>query len=107
MTVWVVTRHAGAIDWLARQGYGEARRIEHLDLALLRAGDQVVGTLPIWLVAELVARGAQYLHLVLPLASEDRGRELSADELEQRGARLAAFTASRLADPLPGGSVRS
>jgi CRISPR-associated protein Csx16 len=99
MTVWVVTRHSGAVDWLERRGYGAARQIAHLDLALLRAGDHVVGTLPIWLVAELVARGAHYLHLILPLTAEDRGRELTADELEQRGAYLAAFTAARLTDP--------
>lgn len=104
MTDWVVSRHAGAVEWLARRGYADCRHVQHLELGQVRAGDRVVGTLPISAVAELTARGAHYQHLVVPLSSADRGRELSADELEERGARLEGYTAERVPESTGSGN---
>ncbi|WPP46915.1 CRISPR-associated protein Csx16 [Pseudomonas sp. AN-1] len=88
---WFVSRHAGAREWLERQGWTVDRQVAHLDPEQVGAGDVVYGTLPVHLAAELCARGAQYHHLILDLPAEARGCELSADELERFGARLVRF----------------
>lgn len=88
---WFVSRHAGAREWLERQGWPVDRQVEHLSPAQVAAGDRVYGTLPVHLAAALCARGAQYHHLILDLPVEARGRELTADELERFGARLVRF----------------
>jgi CRISPR-associated protein Csx16 len=94
MTVLFVTRHTGARDWATRQGHDAATIVAHLEpsqIASLRPGDTVIGTLPVNIVAELCARGVRYLHLSLDLPAEARGRDLSADEMDAFGARLEAF----------------
>jgi CRISPR-associated protein Csx16 len=88
---WFVSRHQGAKEWLERQGWPVERQVSHLHPAEVSAGDQVYGTLPVHLAAELCARGARYYHLILDLPANARGRELTADELDQYGARLVRF----------------
>ena len=95
MTVWFVTRHSGAEEWARRQGIA-ATIIAHLDPAAVRPGDVVIGTLPAHLAADVTAQGARYVQLVLDLAEADRGRDLSADEMEAAGARLEVVNARRL-----------
>lgn len=97
MTLWIVTRHAGALEWLARRGVSSERVVPHLDPEWIRAGDRVVGTLPIQLVAAVCARGGRYEHISVELPAELRGRELSADTLERHGARLELYYAKRIA----------
>lgn len=77
-----------------------------LDLPAVRAGDLICGNLPAWLAGEVCLRGGQYFALVFSAGLAERGRELSADELEARGARWARFhvqriAAARLPQPLP------
>ena len=67
------------------------QRIDHLDPAIVKAGDIVIGSLPVNLAAQVCAAGAAYWHLSLELPAELRGQELSADDLERLGARLEAF----------------
>jgi len=88
-----VTRHAGAAEWLHRRGMGVDEVVAHLDPATVGAGDTVVGTLPVNVVAAICARGARYLHLTVELPAERRGVELSADDLEALGATLEEFRA--------------
>jgi CRISPR-associated protein Csx16 len=57
----------------------------------IRAGDVVIGSLPVNLAAEACARGAVYRHLSLAIAAHDRGRELSAAELEDYNAVLETY----------------
>lgn len=85
-----VTRHRGAIQWLARQGM-EATLVSHLDPACLEKGDTVMGILPVHLVAEACARGARYLHLQVDVCAGVRGHELTADMMEALNARLVEF----------------
>lgn len=91
MTVFFVSRHPGALEWARRQGLRVDRWVEHLHADDVRAGDTVAGTLPAPLAAAVCARGARYLHLSIDLPAVWRGRELSADELVQAGARLESF----------------
>ena len=91
MTTYFISRHTGAIEWAARQHMQVDQLIDHLDAAIVKAGDTVIGSLPVNLAAQVCAQGAAYWHLSLELPAELRGRELSADDLERRGARLEAF----------------
>ncbi|WP_290652123.1 CRISPR-associated protein Csx16 [Aquisalimonas sp.] len=91
MSTWLVTRHPGALQWLRRHGYRDARHVSHLDIELVAKGDTVIGTLPVWMVAAVTQRGARYFHLTIPLDAACRGAELTADELDRLGARLQRY----------------
>ncbi len=95
MPVYFVTRHQGAVEWAARRGI-EAERVEHLDSARIAAGDVVLGTLPVSVAADVCAAGGRYVHLTLPVPSDMRGRELSADDMDRFGARLEEFVVRRI-----------
>ncbi len=90
MTTYFITRHKGAIDW-ARARRIEAEHVAHLDPAVIKPGDHVLGTLPVSEAAEVCARGGRYFHLKLNLPPEARGRELSADDMERFGAALEEY----------------
>jgi CRISPR-associated protein Csx16 len=97
MTTYFVTRHPGAIAWAARHGLKVDRQLDHLDVAIIQPGDTVIGILPVNLAAEVCARGGRFFNLSLTVPPEARGRELSADELEQFGARLEEYRVERVA----------
>lgn len=94
-STYLVTRHPGALQWLRANGLPDAEHCPHLDVATLRPGDTVIGTLPIQIVADLCARGARYLHLSVNLPASHRGQELSAEDMAQLGARLERYSARR------------
>lgn len=88
---WLVSRHAGAVEYLNRLRQPFDHQVTHLDVDLVRNGDTVIGTLPVNLAAGVCARGARYLHLTLDLPAELRGRELDADQLTALGACLQEY----------------
>ena len=92
-----VTRHRGAITWAVRHGL-RAKKVEmnNLDITLVSPGDVVMGTLPVQLVAELNQRGAHYWHLAMDIPDSMRGSELSADQMDEFGARLEEFRVQHL-----------
>ncbi|MDP2811901.1 MAG: CRISPR-associated protein Csx16 [Rhodocyclaceae bacterium] len=95
MTLWFVTRHPGALDWARQNSIAFDRHVVHLDPAKVSAGDTVIGSLPVNLAFEVCERGAEYWNLSLRLEPADRGRELTADDLERCGARIEAFRIER------------
>ena len=90
MAIYFVSRHSGARDWAARHA-PEAVLRGHLDIDDVASGDIVLGTLPVPLAAAVTARGGRYFHLMFEVAEDERGTELSAEQLEARGARLVEF----------------
>ena len=100
MTTWFVSRHPGAIEWAAQQGLRVDRQVSHLEPDQVRAGDTVIGTLPIHLAAAVCDQGARFYNLSLDLPVQWRGRELSAAELHQCNARLEQFDIRASATPL-------
>ena len=91
MTTFFVSRHPGALDWAAGESITVDTVIAHLDPEVIESGDVVIGTLPIHLAARVCERGGRYLHLRLEIPPDWRGRELSAADLLQFGARLEEY----------------
>jgi len=65
--------------------------VTHFESRTIESGDVVIGTLPVHLAAEVCERGGKYFHLTLDLTSDDRGKELSADRMEELGARVVEY----------------
>lgn len=98
MTVYFVSRHPGARDWARGEGLAVDRVVAHLDPESVSAGDVVVGSLPVNLAAQVCERGGRYLHLSLALPAGLRGRELSAGQLRDLGARLEEYRVCRVTE---------
>lgn len=90
---YFVSRHPGSLQWAEAQGIIIDAVVPHLDIEQIQPGDTVIGTLPVHLIAQVTARQAHYVHLRLDLPAFLRGRELSANDLEQYGAQLEVYTA--------------
>ena len=80
-TIFVVTRHAGAVEWLARKGF-TGTAMAHLDTNIPQPGDVVIGVLPPNLIWELNRKGVGFYNLGIRLPDSLRGQELSADQME-------------------------
>ncbi len=93
---YFVSRHPGAVRWAAAQGITVDRVVDHLELSEIRAGDIILGTLPVQLAAEVCEIGAKYFHLSLQLPPQQRGRELSADDMVRMGAYLKEYCVQKL-----------
>ena len=87
---YFVSRHKGAQEWALRRGI-KAQVIEHFDPSIVEQDDVVIGTLPIHLAKQVCEKGGLYVHLMMDVPAVLRGREISADMMEELGADLAAF----------------
>ncbi|WP_201634045.1 CRISPR-associated protein Csx16 [Psychrobacter immobilis] len=97
MAVYLVSRHKGAVEWMNHMGHQYDAHLTHLGSNdTLSAGDTVVGSLPINLVADLGEYGISYLHLSLCIPEHLRGIELSAEQLSQLDAKLEPYSVERL-----------
>lgn len=93
---YLVTRHPGALDWLKRHVQHPYIHVTHLtDLSLIKWGDCVMGTLPLYLIAGICNRGARYFHLEVVLPDYLRGTELSAQQLTEMDAALVEYSVLR------------
>lgn len=89
--IYFVTRHAGAIEWMQQQGLSVDKQLIHLDINIIESGDTVIGILPVNLAAEVCAKGAYFFNLSLDIPITMRGKELTANELTQCGARIEPY----------------
>lgn len=96
MTVWFISRHQGAIDWVKQQGIQIDRFAEHLNVDDIQANDIVIGTLPIHLAAEVCQKGAQFYFLSINVMREQRGTELTCEQLVQQGCSIQPFFIEKL-----------
>jgi len=97
MTTYFVSRHAGSLAWIAGK-LPQPQHVTHLDVAAVRRGDVVAGTLPVHLAAEVCRRGGRFYHLALDTRPDERGAELSAEALEARGAGLVRYEVREVAE---------
>ncbi len=92
MTVYIVTRHQGAVDWVRRSlGDAEVLVLPHLDEMNFRPGDKVCGVLPIGWAARICAAGAEAHVLTFDVPAHLRGAELDANMLTHLGTRLVRY----------------
>lgn len=91
MKTWFVSRHPGAVQWLAAQDLMVDQLVAHLDPEQIAAGDRVIGTLPIHLAAEVCSRRAEYWHLTMDVPSALRGQELSYEQMQELNVHLQRF----------------
>jgi len=110
MTTYIVTRHEGAMTWMAAEFQPEDDRpqdgeeavwLTHLEAGRIREfgpGDRVAGVLPINLAADVCLKGAEYWHLSMDVPSEHRGRELTAEEMDDFGAKLVRYAVQPVDD---------
>ena len=95
MATYFITRHAGAVEWAMQEGFDVTNLRSHADeafLASLRAGDVVMGILPVALAFRVCAAGAEFYDLALPdLPAELRGKELTAAQMRECGARVTRY----------------
>lgn len=91
MTLRVVSRHSGALDWLQKNGVAADEVVGHLEMDDVHEGDVILGTLPLNLAAEICAKGARAVHLSLDLPAHLRGLELTAEQLDECNARLREY----------------
>jgi len=92
MTTFIVSRHSGAIKWLRLKGF-QGKVITHLNPATIKAGDVVVGVLPITLVKKLIDKGITVYSLQLPdVPKELRGQELTPEMMDEFGAKVYKIT---------------
>lgn len=91
MTIYFVTRHQGANEWALQQGIQVDKQIDHLDPAIIKQNDTVIGSLPANLAAEVCRKGGRYLHLSLDLPQALRGQELTAEDMIHCNAQLEEF----------------
>lgn len=96
MATYIVTRHAGAIQWLLWKGYS-GDIVPHWNqakTAQLNPGDLVVGTLPLHMIPGILGRGAEFLMISLPgIALAQREESLTPAEMEAAGAKLYRISA--------------
>lgn len=91
MTVWFISRHLGAIEWMKKQDLAIDAWATHLDILAVKPGDIVVGVLPLMVAAEVCRKGARFLALVLPQAASARGQEHSYEAMLEMGAYLQEY----------------
>lgn len=97
MNVYVVTRHEGAVNWLRDTlQQSEISVIPHLEGLRFQPGDKVCGILPIAWAARVCAQGAEAHILTIDLPPELRGRELTAQQLKDHGAKLIRYDVREL-----------
>lgn len=92
MDTIIITRHVGAVKWLAERG------ITGTVLAQATADDVrgkiVIGALPLHLAAE----AGEVWAIDLPgLMAEQRGKDLSPAEMDAAGATISRYRVERLA----------
>jgi CRISPR-associated protein Csx16 len=96
MSTYFVTRHSGAKQWALQEGISVDAQLDHLNIDELQAGDTVLGSLPVNLVAELNAKGVRYFHLTLPLTEQLRGKDISAELMRELGAKLEEYSVKKI-----------
>ena len=92
MSVYLVSRHPGAVDWMRQMtDDGQATVIAHVGSVDFAPGDKVCGVLPLAIAARICAAGAQAHVISFDMPAALRGQELDAAMLRRLGAKLVRY----------------
>lgn len=91
MTTWFVSRHEGAIAWAKLQDLSIDKWIAHIHPEQIVSGDIVIGTLPVNIAETICSKGADFYFLSMEVRFEDRGKELSAEDLTNAKCQLVQY----------------
>lgn len=91
MSVVVVTRHPGLVDYLRTQGIDVECVRAHVTAEEIR-GKCVVGVLPMHLAAE----AKSVTEVTLNLTADQRGRELSYEEVAAAASDMVTYKVTRI-----------
>jgi len=99
----LVSRHLGALDWMKRRLGDRSFQVhEHLDSSFRpEPGDRVFGVLTVAWVERICHSGAEAWVLDVEVTADLRGKELSAEQLDELGAVLVRYEARRLNSESP------
>jgi putative CRISPR-associated protein (TIGR02620 family) len=87
----IVSRHKGLVDWLKDRGI-EGEIISHVTDPTILRGRKVYGVLPLSLAAEAM----EVWEVAMPnLQPEQRGKELSIEEMDNAGACLRCYVVTK------------
>ena len=89
-TIFVI-RHQGAREWMKKQSIEIDQWTDDIDLNNVKAGDVVIGILPMQLAAEVCEKGAEFIALQINVPKEMRGTELSLGDLEKMNCSLIPY----------------
>lgn len=99
MATYFITRHSGAVEWAKSEGFDVTNLVSHADesfFSSLKAGDKVIGILPVSLAFRVCSAGCEFYDLSLPqLPAELRGKELTAQQMRECGATVTRYYVSR------------
>lgn len=76
---------------MKRQPIAVDRWVTHMAADEVEEGDTVIGVLPLHAAAKVCEKGAIFLALSIELTEEQRGRELSLQDLESIRCSLRRF----------------
>ncbi len=97
-TLWVVTRHAGAAEWVQARLGQPVRVTPHLHADAIEPGARYHGVFPLNLAAAICRAGAECWSIALDVPPALRGQELSAAQLDALGAQLRRYEVRERAD---------
>ncbi len=88
----IVTRHAGLLAWLQRNGVKADRVVTGNVTADDVRGNHVFGILPLWLAAE----AKSMTEVSIPgLPFEMRGKEYGPDQMDEWGATMVTYKVTK------------
>lgn len=96
MAVWFISRHQGAIEWILQQSIHIDHFESHLEISQIQANDTVIGTLPIHLAAQVCEKGAKFYFLSVNVTREQRGTELTVEQLNAQQCSIEPFYIHKL-----------
>ena len=95
MATFFVIRHQGAKDWMMKQTVHIDHWTDDIDLEDVKAGDVVIGILPMRLAADVCEKGAEFIALQINVPKEKRGTELCLKDLEEMQCSLCPYTVTK------------
>lgn len=93
---YFVSRHEGAVLWAKEKQLNIDFFLDHLNPDIIQEGDTVIGSLPMALAAEICRKKAHFFALSIKTTKEQRGKELSASELNKCECMIEEFKVERV-----------